>query len=57
MKKEIIKVFNDGQELDLPLEEVRGGWCVPNATCITGDGKCNVNICSPNTIKQCPANK
>lgn len=49
MDKEILNVFNEGKNADLPLEEIRGGWCVVNVTCNKGnDSKCNVNTCTSN---------
>jgi len=55
MDNEILKVFNDGKNPELPLEDIRGGWCISNTTC--GDGsstKCNVNRCSPDEVVQDP---
>lgn len=55
MNNDIIKVFNEGKDSDLPLEDIRGGWCIGNATCATGnDSKCNVNKCNPDKIKTDP---
>ena len=51
MDKEILKVFHDGRNTDLPLEDIRGGWClVNNPTCSSGESSCNVNKCTPDKI-------
>ncbi len=52
MENEIIKVFNEGKENELALDKIRGGWCVPNITCIAGDSKCNIDVCSSDTIRK-----
>lgn len=57
MDKEILNVFNEGKDTELPLEDIRGGWCIGNASCATGDSKCNVNKCNPDKIKTDPIDK
>lgn len=39
MDNEILKVFNEGKDTNLPLEDIRRGWCIGNASCATGDSK------------------
>lgn len=41
MKKEIIKIFNEGSDVSLPTEEIRGGWCGINVTCTSTATNCN----------------
>lgn len=44
MNQEIVKIFNEGSNLMLPTEDIKGGWCFINVKCTSTDTNCNVNM-------------